>query len=53
MISGKKKSLKLEITKIRNSREICVSLKREIIELHDTLGKFSKVKEKLDMILSS
>lgn len=37
------KLLKIEIIKIRNSKEnceTCVSLKKEVIELHETLGKF-------------
>lgn len=50
------KSIKLEITGIRNSRETsetCDSLKKEIIGMHDTLDKFTKGKENLDLILSS
>lgn len=50
------KSLKLEINNIRNARETCetcVSLKKEVIDLHETLGKFTKEKENLDLILSS
>lgn len=38
------KSFKLETTKVRNWRETCetyVSLKNEVTNLHETLGKFS------------
>lgn len=48
--------LKLETTNIRNFRETCetcVSLKREVTKLHKTLGKLTKEKENLDLILSS
>lgn len=33
--------------------EICVSLKIEVDDLYETLGKFTKGNEKLDLILSS
>ena len=33
--------------------ETCVSLKKELIDLHETLHKFTKGKENFDLILSS
>lgn len=55
-IEESNKLFKLEITKIRNSRESCetrVSLEKEVIESHETLGKFIQGKEKPDLIISS
>lgn len=55
-LEERKKSLKLEITNLRNSRETCdtyVSFKKEVIDLHETLSKFTKGKENIDLILSS
>lgn len=31
--------------------EVCVSMKKEVKDLHETLGKFTNGKEKLDLIL--
>lgn len=50
------KSFKIQINKIRNSRETCetcVPLKREVNDLHETLGNLNKGKENIDLILSS
>ena len=41
------KLFKIEINKIKNSRvtyETCISLKKEVIDLRDTLGKFNQGK---------
>lgn len=44
------------MTNIRNSigtYETCVSLKKEVTDLHETLSKFTKGKENFDLIISS
>lgn len=49
------KTFKIETTKIINSKEICekcVSLKKEVIDLCETICKFTQGKEKLNLILS-
>lgn len=43
-------TFRIEITKIRNLKKtckMCVSLKKEVIDLHKTLGKFTKEKENM------
>lgn len=48
--------LKFKITNISKSNracETCVSMKKEVMELHETLCKFTKGKENVNLILSS
>lgn len=47
---------KYKIANIRNQTrtyKICVSMKNKVKDLHETLSKFTKEKENLDLILSS
>jgi hypothetical protein len=49
-------SFKIKITKLRNSKEECKrcdSLIKEVINLRETLEKFTQGKKKLELILSS
>lgn len=46
------KSFKIEKAKIRNPRETCetfVSLKKEVVDFHETLGKLTKEKKSLTL----
>lgn len=55
-LEERKKSVNLEITKIRNSSKFCethVSLKKKVDDLHETLSKFTQGIENLDLVLSS
>lgn len=49
-------ALKFKIDNIKNPVRTCKTcdyMKKEVTHLHESLSKFSKVKEKIDLILSS
>lgn len=55
-LENSNETLKYEITNIRNQVGTCEtydSMKKEVKDLHKTLIKFTKGKEKLDLILSN